>query len=271
MYSKHKACPGYPPLDQVRKFINDILGLMYPIRTNYKVKNEEDIKVYFDNTKLTLRDLVRNSCSDDKLSSIVDDFYKSLPVIYTIINTDIDAMFEGDPAASCKEEVIRSYPGFFAIACYRIAHKMYQLKIEILPRTITEIAHQITGIDIHPGATIDSHFCIDHGTGVVIGETAKIGKYVKLYQGVTLGALSVRKEDASSKRHPTLEDNVVVYAGATILGGKTIIGKNSIVGGNVWLPKSIPANSKIYYKAAMHNVDTKQMDTFVYSNSEKKD
>lgn len=183
---------------------------------------------------------------------LANRFFEILPQIYDQIQLDIDAMFQGDPAAKTREEIIRSYPGFYAIAAYRIANALSKLDIKIIPRMITEHAHGKTGIDIHPNATIGKYFCIDHGTGVVIGETTVIGEHVKIYQGVTLGALSVNKEDAKIKRHPTIEDNVVIYAGATILGGSTVIGKNSIVGGNVWLTKSIPPESKVYYKAQMH-------------------
>ena len=173
-------------------------------------------------------------------------------------------MYEGDPAAKSRDEIVRTYPGFYAIAAYRIAHELHALGVKGIPRIITEHAHSRTGIDIHPGASIGSHFCIDHGTGVVIGETSVIGNNVKIYQGVTLGALSVNKEDAEKKRHPTLEDNVIVYAGATILGGDTVIGRDSIVGGNVWITSSIPANSKIYYQAKMYNGNTHEIDLVVF-------
>ena len=143
-------------------------------------------------------------------------------------------MFEGDPAAKSESEITRSYLGFYAIAAYRISNRLLILGVDNIPRIITEHAHSKTGIDINPGATIGHHLCIDHGTGIVIGETADIGNYVKIYQGVTIGALSVRKADAGKKRHPTIEDYVVVYAGATILGGDTTIGHHSIIGGNVW-------------------------------------
>ena len=193
-----------------------------------------------------------------------EQFFDALPRIYEKLGQDIDAMYEGDPAAKSRDEVIRTYPGFYAIAAYRIAHELHSLGVLGIPRIITEHAHSKTGIDIHPGAKIGDHFCIDHGTGVVIGETSVIGDHVKIYQGVTLGALSVNKEDASKKRHPTLEDNVVVYAGATILGGETVIGKGSVIGGNVWLTSSIPPNSKIYYQAKMYNGNTNEIDLVVF-------
>jgi len=170
-------------------------------------------------------------------------------MIYDLLLDDAQAINDGDPAAKSRDQVIRTYPGFLAIACYRIGHAFCQIGVPLLPRILTEYAHSRTGIDIHPRATIGTQFCIDHGTGIVIGETTIIGNNVKIYQGVTLGALSVKKEMAKIKRHPTIEDNVIIYAGATILGGNTIIGKNSIIGGNVWLTESIPPNSRVYHKS----------------------
>jgi serine O-acetyltransferase len=177
--------------------------------------------------------------------------------MYRILNTDIDAILEGDPAARTRFEIIRAYPGFYAISFYRIAHKLADLEIPLLPRILTEYAHSKTGIDIHPGAEIGEHFCIDHGTGIVIGETTIIGNHVKIYQGVTLGALSVDKAMSFIKRHPTVEDYVVIYSGATILGGDTIIGHYSIIGGNVWLTKSVPPYSTVYHKSEIEVVDQK--------------
>jgi serine O-acetyltransferase len=165
---------------------------------------------------------------------------------------DAEAIELGDPAAKNRDEVIRSYPGFYAISIYRVANQLHRLNVPFIPRILTEIAHSKTGIDIHPAATIGHHFFIDHGTGVVIGETTHIGDFVKLYQGVTLGALSVNKGMAEIKRHPTIENDVVIYAGATILGGKTVIGKNSTIGGNVWLTESVPANSVVYHKPQLN-------------------
>lgn len=157
-------------------------------------------------------------------------------------------MVAGDPAATTSYEVIRTYPGFYALAFYRLAYGLHQEKVPLIPRILTEYAHSKTGIDIHPGASIGRYFFMDHGTGIVIGETTVIGERVKLYQGVTLGALSVDKSMASTKRHPTIEDGVVIYSGATILGGETVVGKDSIIGGNVWLTRSVPANTKIYHQ-----------------------
>lgn len=175
--------------------------------------------------------------------------FEKLPEIKDLLLKDARFILDSDPAAKSLIEVVAIYPGFFAIYCYRIAHLIDTLSVPLLPRMITEYAHKITGIDIHPGAVIGSPFSIDHGTGIVIGETTMIGNYVKLYQGVTLGALSVDKSKASKKRHPTIEDNVILYAGSTILGGNTVIGRNSIIGGNVWLTESIAPFSIAYNKS----------------------
>ncbi len=175
-------------------------------------------------------------------------FYHLLPSLIEALWLDAQAMYDGDPAARGVNEVIATYPGVLAVATYRIAHEFHLANVPVFPRMLTELAHQRTGIDIHPGAHIGRSFCIDHGTGIVIGETATLGNNVKFYQGVTLGALSVSKEMASTKRHPTIEDNVVIYANATILGGETIIGHHSIIGGNVWLTESVPPYSMVYHK-----------------------
>jgi serine O-acetyltransferase len=173
-----------------------------------------------------------------------------LPDIRKIVHLDVEAAFDGDPAAQSNEEVILSYPGVEAILIHRLAHELWDMGIPLIPRMMSEYIHGKTGIDIHPAAKIGKHFFIDHATGVVIGETCKIGDNVKIYQGVTLGALSVQKEKANTKRHPTIEDNVTIYSGATILGGNTVIGKGSIIGGNVWITRSIPPGSTIYNKPA---------------------
>ncbi len=177
---------------------------------------------------------------------------KSLPAIRRTLAKDVRATFNGDPAAKSYDEIIFSYPGIQAIMIYRIAHRLYELDIPILPRTMTEHAHSITGIDIHPGATIGEHFVIDHGTGVVIGETTVIGNHVRIYQGVTLGALSLPTGAGSLlkdvKRHPTIEDSVIIYAGATILGGETVIGADSVIGGNVWITEPVSQGTKVMMK-----------------------
>lgn len=179
--------------------------------------------------------------------------FNELPKLRRALNCDALAAYEGDPAARSFEEIVFSYPALEAITAHRIAHLLYREKVPMIPRIISEYAHSRTGVDIHPGAQIGERFFLDHGTGVVIGETSQIGENVKMYQGVTLGALSVRRSEFAgtlpAKRHPTIEDNVTIYAGATILGGGTVIGKNSTIGGNVWIVKSVPPNSKIFGKA----------------------
>ncbi len=167
---------------------------------------------------------------------------------------DVEAAYEGDPAAWSRDEIILSYPGLEAVASHRIAHELYLRKIPLIPRMMSEYIHGKTGIDIHPGAVIGDRFFIDHATGVVIGETSIIGRNVKLYQGVTIGALSVAKEQADKKRHPTIEDEVTIYAGATILGGSTIIGRGSVIGGNVWITESVPPYSVIYNKTSDYRI-----------------
>lgn len=174
---------------------------------------------------------------------------EAIPSIRRILATDIDAAYAGDPAAKSHDEIVFSYPGVYAIMVYRIAHKLFECGVPLLPRMMTEHAHSITGIDIHPGAEIGEQFVIDHGTGVVIGETTVIGKNVRIYQGVTLGALSLPPDAGEQlrgeKRHPTIEDDVIIYAGATILGGETVIGTRSVIGGNVWLTESVPPDTKV--------------------------
>jgi len=178
-----------------------------------------------------------------------ENFLTCLPDILKQLNLDANCLFKHDPASNSIEEVILSYPGFFAIAVFRLSHEFYKQDMPLIPRIMSEYAHRLTGIDIHPGATIGSPFFMDHGTGIVIGETTHIKDHVKIYQGVTLGALQVSKDMKNKKRHPTVENNVTIYAGATILGGETVLGENCTVGGNVWLTESVPANSIIYHKA----------------------
>lgn len=177
-------------------------------------------------------------------------FFKTIPLIRQYIETDVQAAFDGDPAAYNKEEIVVTYPGFYAIVVNRIAHQLHKLNVPLIPRIMTEYAHSKTGIDIHPGATIGKYFFIDHGTGIVIGETTEIGDNVKIYQGVTLGALSTRggQQLKNKKRHPTIEDNVTIYSGATILGGETVIGKNVTIGGNAFITESILEGTKVSIK-----------------------
>ena len=178
---------------------------------------------------------------------IVEAFFATLPRVQSYLYTDVDAAFDGDPAAFNKDEIIFSYPGLYAIMVYRLAHELFLLKVPLIPRIMTEHAHSLTGTDIHPGATIGRYFFIDHATGVVIGETTEIGDYVKIYQGVTLGGLSTRAGQGlrDKKRHPTIEDRVTIYSGASILGGKTRIGEDTIIGGNAFITRSVPAHTRV--------------------------
>ena len=198
----------------------------------------------------TIRDIV---CPEikGKPCKTWQDFTLSIPELFCSLKKDATTIYDHDPAAHSIEEVYLAYPGFFAIAIYRMAREFYSLGLPLIPRLMTEYAHQITGIDIHPGAHIGQSFFIDHGTGVVIGETAEIHENVKLYQGVTLGALKVNKQLKSIKRHPTIEKNVIIYANASILGGDTVIGENSIIGGNTWLTASVPKDSIVVHTPAI--------------------
>lgn len=268
LFNRHKACPTCPSPAEVGAFFSDLLGTLFADFSQKSFASVDDFIRHAEDLENELHRILRFNPhkGTDNAAEISGQFFNAVPTIYEQINQDITAMYEGDPAAKSKSEVIRTYPGFYAIAAYRVAHKLHLLGVQEIPRIITEHAHSKTGIDIHPAAKIGQHFCIDHGTGVVIGETAVIGNHVKIYQGVTLGALSVSKEDAERKRHPTLEDNVVVYAGATILGGETVIGHDSVVGGNVWLTRSVPPHSKIYYQSRMYNGDTGQTDVVIFKS-----
>ncbi len=186
--------------------------------------------------------------ADIDVLETADSFFASLPFVKDDLLRDAALTLSFDPAAYSVAEVILAYPGFRTLVVYRLAHELYRLKIPIIPRIMSEWAHSIAGIDINPGATIGCPFFIDHGTGVVIGETVVIGNNVKIYQGVTLGALSVKKEEAQQKRHPTIEDNVVIYAGSTILGGETVVGHDSVIGGSAWVTESVPPYSVVYQK-----------------------
>lgn len=197
--------------------------------------------------------LGRPECSEDEAERVVIHMLENSPAIRELLWTDVEAAFEGDPASVSFDEIILAYPCLEAIAIQRCAHALYQQKVPLIPRMMTEWAHSRTGIDIHPGAQIGSHFFIDHGTGVVIGETCVIGSHVKLYHGVTLGAKSFQKDEEGrilkgGKRHPNVENNVTIYPNSTVLGGETVIGENSTIGGNVFLQHSVPANSLVYYE-----------------------
>ncbi len=237
--------------NQIGELIGFLRGAMYPEIFDPNFLGEGHEKVDKDTAEVLLRKLILPVIEDtDKTKTIAKEMINSLPAIKEYLDTDITAAYEGDPAASSKEEVMLAYPAFEAISIFRLAHKLYELKVPILPRMMTEYAHKNTGIDIHPGATIGKYFFIDHGTGVVIGETTTIGEHVKLYQGVTLGAKSFDINPDGSlvkgiKRHPDIGNNVVIYAGATVLGGNTKIGDNCVIGGNVWLTHSVDAGLKV--------------------------
>jgi serine O-acetyltransferase len=266
LYQSHQACPTCPSPAEVSQLFTRLLGTLFPDFSHDSFATFEEFELHLKKLQQELSEMLKHvpgkALKDN--ASVANLFFETLPTIHRQLEHDVVAMFQGDPAAKSEAEVIRTYPGFYAIAAYRLAHELHRLGVNDIPRVITEHAHSKTGIDIHPGAKIGEHFCIDHGTGIVIGETTTIGSHVKLYQGVTLGALSVDKSDAEKKRHPTIEDNVVIYAGATILGGETIIGRDSVIGGNVWLTRSVPPNSKIYYQAKMYNGDTEETDMVVY-------
>lgn len=200
--------------------------------------------------------LINSIADDEEIAEVqTDSFFDALPEIYDHLIQDAQSILEFDPAADSLEEILLAYPGYFATYVYRISHQLWTQEVKVLPRVISEYAHSKTGIDIHPGAVIGEYFFIDHGTGIVIGETAVIGSHVKLYQGVTLGALNVSKEKANQKRHPNIEDHVIIYSGATILGGNTTIGRESIIGGNVWITQSVPSNSLVYNKSEIRIKD----------------
>ena len=190
------------------------------------------------------------SQAEEQGRQICLEFFRSIPRVRATVQTDLQAAFDGDPAATSKDEIIFSYPGLFAITVYRLAHELHQLKVPMIPRMMTEHAHSVTGIDIHPGASIGDYFFIDHGTGIVIGETTVIGKNVKVYQGVTLGGLSTRGGQSlrGKKRHPTIEDNVTIYANASILGGDTVIGADSVIGSNAFITHSIAPSTTVTIK-----------------------
>lgn len=250
LYEAHRHNKAMPSPEVICSLITGLLQILFPELSDKRYDKMSDFEQDFANVKSGLVDILMdlNGQLNQDVRATADTFFNQLPQIRASLIKDAEAMMSGDPAAVSQAEVIRTYPGFYAIAVYRLANALFHLKVPLVPRILTEHAHNKTGIDIHPSATIGANFCIDHGTGVVIGGTAHIGDNVKIYQGVTLGALSVQKEMASTKRHPTIEDNVVIYAGATILGGETVIGKDSIIGGNVWITRSVLPKSRVYYK-----------------------
>lgn len=249
-----------PLIPESAAFADNLLGILFPHFSGTVYHSADELEGALQVVKRDVREILQPL--ETEMSQGVDlttqDFFGTVPRIYESLGRDARAIYDGDPAAESIDEVISAYPGFLAIAFYRIAHEFSLLGVPIFPRILTEIAHQRTGIDIHPGATIGEGLCIDHGTGIVIGETTVIGDHVKIYQGVTLGALSVVKSQSSSKRHPTIEDRVIIYSNATILGGETVIGHDSVIGGNVWLTASVPPYSMVYHRSEVKVRDARK-------------
>ena len=249
---REECSEGLLRRESCQSFIEGLLGVLFPHFDTRHLSTTSDISQALYLLKKDLVCLISQAqceLEDQEPSVLAEEFFDGLPVIYDMLLLDAQAMYDGDPAAESVDEVILSYPGFFAVMVQRVAHSLYKKSVQVLPRVFSELAHERTGIDIHPGATIGKSFCIDHGTGIVIGETTEISDYVKVYQGVTLGALSVDKSLAKKKRHPTIEKGVVIYSGATILGGETVVGAQSVIGGNVWLTESVPENSVVYHRS----------------------
>jgi serine O-acetyltransferase len=256
-----------PSFESVVEILKDLLDLLFPgyfgnqelDRRNLAYHIGSEVNSLFEKLAVQISRSIQHECRrlDSLCVKCVEkgqeqalEFLRKIPKLRKMLAGDVRAAYEGDPAAKSIDEIVFAYPGLFAIAVYRIAHELHVQGVPLLPRIMTEYAHRVTGIDIHPGAKIGRNFFIDHGTGVVIGETTEIGDNVRIYQGVTLGALSLKREADGSmargyKRHPTIEDDVIIYAGATILGGETVIGARSIIGGNVWLTSSVPPDSRV--------------------------
>jgi serine O-acetyltransferase len=246
--NKRRRVEYFRSKQEAEYFIHDLFQFLFIDQagescTDKTLRRYEQLKMVF---AALLSEVVADK---ERIKGHVASFFGALPDIYKTLFEDAEAILASDPAARSLSEVIVAYPGFYATVIYRVSHCVWSLGVTILPRLFCEFAHSKTGIDIHPGAQIGKAFAIDHGTGIVIGESTVIGNNVKMYQGVTLGALNVLKESASTKRHPTIEDDVILYSGATILGGETVIGRGSIIGGNVWLTNSVPPNSVVYHKS----------------------
>jgi serine O-acetyltransferase len=249
IHQAHRDARSAPSVIGLRAWVDEILELLFP-ELAHEVSADFDGfrgRWYANRSRLVaLLGSLGDALTTDP-EALAAEFDGAAEGLRATLLEDADAIFAGDPAAVSHEEVVRTYPGFLAIAVYRIAHFFCTRQVPVIPRVLTEYAHARTGIDIHPAARIGERFCIDHGTGIVVGETTEIGRNVKLYQGVTLGALSVEKSMARTQRHPTVEDDVVIYAGATILGGDTVVGRGSVIGGSVWLLHSVPPNSRVYH------------------------
>lgn len=265
----HVGPEPIPSREAVIAFIHRVFSLLYPGYFSHQPVDAVNLNFYlgqeavavFEELSRQVTLAFRHEClryglpclhCQEKGQEEALSFLRALPRLRVVLATDVKAAYQGDPAAKSHDEVIFSYPGLFAVTVYRAAHQLLRQGVPLLPRIMTEFAHSLTGIDIHPGARIGESFFIDHGTGVVIGETTEIGRRVRLYQGVTLGALSLPPEQVeylrSRKRHPTVEDDVIIYSGATILGGETVIGARAVIGGNVWLTDSVPPDTKVFLK-----------------------
>ena len=236
---------GHPDKAAITHMIRNLIRIIYP-----GYDREHSLSVLIEDVMLHLSqqlalvyraDGMTAEEAEAKAEEASLEFFKAIPAVRALVQTDVQAAYDGDPAATSTDEVIFCYPGLFAITVYRLAHVLYTLNVPMVPRIMTEYAHSLTGIDIHPGATIGSHFFIDHGTGIVIGETTVIGDHVKIYQGVTLGGLTTRGGQSlrGCKRHPTIEDHVTIYAGASVLGGETVIGRDSVIGSNAFITRSV--------------------------------
>lgn len=242
-YSQH-----VPSHTVVYRFVDSLTDLLFPVRSDQPLSLAQ-IEERWEGLHRDFAAIICPLCAPEVACEILSEqFFGRIAELHASLVEDAEMYLDSDPASGCVEEVILCYPGFYAVMVHRIAHEIHRLGIPLLPRVIAEYAHSRTGIDIHPGATIGKHFYIDHGTGVVIGETTVIGDNVCLYQGVTLGASYVDKELRGVRRHPSIEDNVIIYAGSTILGGNTVVGHDSIIGGNVWLTESVPPYSRVYHK-----------------------
>lgn len=267
--TSHVDYEPIPSQELAIEIINYFFKILYPGYFNSEKLDPANLQFYVGNYVTRLYDLlaeqisccIRHDCLRYEMScqecmekgyDISLQVLNKIPYLRELLASDVQASYEGDPAAKSYDEIIFSYPGIFAITVYRVAHELYKFDVPLLPRIMTEYAHSITGIDIHPGAKIEERFVIDHGTGVVIGETTHIGRDVRIYQGVTLGALSLPKDAGEKyrykKRHPDIEEGVIIYAGATILGGETTIGARSVIGGNVWLTESVPSDTHVLIK-----------------------
>ena len=258
LFVKHKEAIDMPRNVRIWEWARDVFRLLFPERNSKKLQSIDALKASFKMLENEFLDLLLKTqdCKDCNHQAIVSNFFDAIPSLYEWMTKDAEVIYDGDPAAQSLHEVIRTYPGFLATCIYRMAHHLWQEKLPLIPRILSEYAHERTGIDIHPGATIGKFFHIDHGTGLVIGETCTIGDYVKLYQCVTLGALSVEKALAGTQRHPTIEDHVIIYSGATILGGNTKIGHHAIIGGNVWLTNSVEPYTKVYHQPNTRFIDS---------------